>query len=48
MHHRTNYDIFKYIERNEMDEKDYFNQLLNGMNDPYMQYKRSCNFDKTY
>jgi hypothetical protein len=31
-----------------MQEKDYFNQLVYGMNDPYMQYKKQCNFEKTY
>jgi hypothetical protein len=31
-----------------MEEKDYFNQLIHGMNDPYMQYKKQCNMEKTY
>jgi len=38
--YRTDYDVFQMIKYNQMQEKDYFNQLVYGMNDPYMQYKK--------
>lgn len=42
------YDVFKSLENHVACEKDYFNQLTNAINQPFLSYKYSSNFERTY